>query len=55
MNFKRKRKHSKIRCGICAGQRRRWGPKELIKKENKFLDKELKKVVRELENEFKNK
>ena len=26
MNFKRKRHHSKIKCGICAGQRRRWGP-----------------------------
>lgn len=25
MNYKRKRKHSKMRCGICAGQRRRFG------------------------------
>lgn len=24
-HFKRKRKHSKVRCGICAGQRRRFG------------------------------
>lgn len=25
MNYKRKRKHSKIKCGLCAGQRRRFG------------------------------
>ena len=25
MHYKRKRKHSKVKCNICAGQRRRFG------------------------------
>ena len=25
MNYKRRRQHSKMRCPICAGQRRRFG------------------------------
>ena len=39
-NFKRKRRHSRIGCSICAGQRRRfgagsWKTKQLIKIINK--------------------
>jgi hypothetical protein len=37
MNFKRKRRHSKTKCNICAGQRRRFGEREIIKKKDKAL------------------
>lgn len=48
MNFKKRRKHSRIRCGQCAGQRRRFGEKELTKKKLKIMDKELNEIKSEL-------
>lgn len=34
MHFKKKQKHSKIKCGLCAGQRRRFGAGNLKMKAN---------------------
>lgn len=39
MNFKRKRRHSKMKCSICAGQRRRFGEREIVKEKLKELDR----------------
>lgn len=42
MKYKRKRKHSKIKCNICAGQRRRFGAgNRKMRAKLKAMDKDV--------------